>query len=103
LWLKAKQIGVEADRSIQGLRIMLYREDFEHALASENPVDELRKFALQLHAEGKNKQEIYEIFLEFYQYLQRNEREMEEHLLGDVMDMIMGQFAPFNLGFPMKP
>jgi hypothetical protein len=79
---------------------MLHREDFEHALASENPVEELRKFALHLHAEGKNKQEIYDIFLEFYKYLQNNEREMEEHLLGDVMDMIMGQYAPFNLHFP---
>jgi hypothetical protein len=82
---------------------MLYRENFENALTSENPVDELRRFALRLHAEGKNKQEIYDIFLEFYQYLQDNSREMDEHLLGDVMDMIMGQFAPFNLNFPDRP
>jgi hypothetical protein len=25
---------------------------------------------------------------------------MDEHLLGDVMDMITGEFAPFNLNFP---
>jgi hypothetical protein len=79
---------------------MLCREEFEQALASQNQVTELRAFALELHAQGKNKQEIYDLFLQFYQFLQASGREMEEHLLGDVMDMIMGEFAPFNLNFP---
>jgi hypothetical protein len=84
-------------------KIIMYREDFERALASENSVEKLREFAMRLHAEGRNRQEIYEIFFEFYQHLQNNEREMEENLLGDVMDMIMGTFAPFNLHFPDQP
>jgi len=75
---------------------MFYQKEFEHALASQNPVAQLRSFALQLHAQGKNKQEIYDIFFEFYQSLQTSGREMEEHLLGDVMDMITGEFAPLQ-------
>jgi predicted metalloprotease with PDZ domain len=79
---------------------MLYQEEFEQAFKSPNPVETLRSLALQLHAQGRNKQEIYDIFYEFYQFLQAAERQTEEDLLGDVMDMITGTFAPHNITFP---
>lgn len=79
---------------------MQYQVIFEQSLSAKDPIEELRRFALQLGSEGKARQEIYEIFLEYYGHLQANERETDEHKLGDVMDMIMGQYAPFNLNFP---
>jgi hypothetical protein len=79
---------------------MQYQTDFERALTAKDPIAALRKLALRLHSEGNERQAIYDIFLEFYQSLRDNERRLEEDQLGDVMDMIADQFAPFNLNLP---
>jgi len=79
---------------------MLYQDDFERALKSENPISQLRQLALKLHSEGNDKQQIYDRFHDFYKYLQDNERGRDEDLLGDVMDMITGTYEPYNISFP---
>jgi hypothetical protein len=72
----------------------------ERALASENPVEELRAIALAWSKEGLGKKAIYAIFLRLYKRLQDEERTKEEDILGDVMDMIMDAYPPRNLNLP---
>lgn len=76
------------------------REEFEAALTADNPVEALRSIAKSLSEEGYGRRQVYEIFLEFYKHLQDVGREEDENIVGDVMDMIMDTFVPFNLNLP---
>ena len=67
------------------------------AMSSKEPIAALRLIALDLSERGYGKEEIYAGFFEFYKSVQAEGKEMEEEILGDVMDMIMGWFPPFNL------
>jgi hypothetical protein len=73
---------------------------FESTLAEADPVPGLRKFAQELSSQGLNQREIYLRFLAFYERLQTAEREREENILGDVMDMIVDTYPPHNLNIP---
>jgi hypothetical protein len=72
----------------------------EKALSESNPVESLREIAVELSRSGLGKRKIYEIYFDFYQVLQNQERVKEEHFLGDVMDMIMNEYPPNNLNLP---
>lgn len=73
---------------------------FENFLAGKEPIEALRRFALDLSAQGLKQREIYLLFLSFYDLLQAAGRDTEEALLGDVMDMIVDTYPPFNLNIP---
>jgi hypothetical protein len=55
---------------------------------------------LDLSAEGLKQRDVYLKFLAFYVRLQDEERKKEEAVLGDVMDMIVDEYSPFNLNLP---
>ncbi len=71
-------------------------EKFEAALRGGNPVEKLRNYALELSKTGVKRKPIYDMFLKFNLVLQDSNRERNEAVLGDVMDMITDSFAPDN-------
>jgi hypothetical protein len=79
---------------------MDFSQQFEQALASENPTDALRRLALELASGGRRRREVFQLFLDFDSHLQDQGRDYESALVGDVMDMISQTFAPFNLDIP---
>ncbi len=79
---------------------MEYKEQFEDALRSPDPIDALRRFARELAKSGLTRDAVYNAFFTFYKTLQSDGREMDEGRLGDVMDMIVGAYPPYNLDLP---
>lgn len=73
---------------------------FEAALAAKDSVDELRRIAIELSANGLKQREVYLKFLAFHKQLQSTNRENEEAVLGDVMDMIVDAYSRHNLNLP---
>jgi hypothetical protein len=81
----------------------MYREDISKALESNNSIESLRSFAVDLNKKGMNQKEIYSIFYKYYvdlQEMNQNAQEKED-ILGDAMDMITGWFVGKNLN--LKP
>jgi hypothetical protein len=76
------------------------RQRLNDSFASPDPTESLRQYALELAASGLRRQQIYDLFLEMYEELTEAGRELEEYQIGDVMDMITGTYAPFNLDIP---
>jgi hypothetical protein len=72
----------------------------EAALHSGDPRQALREIVLELAAAGMQRAAAYEMFADFYGQLREQGRQNDEDLVGDVMDMITGGFAPFNIDFP---
>lgn len=73
---------------------------FESALREKDPVFALRSIAQSHSRKGLKQKEIYNLFLDFYCVLQDSGRGQDEAILGDVMDMIVDEYAPFNLNLP---
>lgn len=76
---------------------IVYQTELEDALASANPVNELREFAQRLNKKGLKRQEIYDTFYKLYQKYQEEAKDDKADVLGDVMDMITGYYVPFTL------
>ncbi|MBN1960367.1 MAG: hypothetical protein JW841_05435 [Deltaproteobacteria bacterium] len=76
---------------------MSFEIEFENALKSENPINALRELVIFLNQKGIMKQKIYNIFYDYYQFLQKTGRTVDENILGDVMDMIADTYPPFDL------
>ena len=72
----------------------------EQALASGDPVEELRRYAIELSRQGLKRQAIYDLFHDFSKRLQDAGRTQDEDALGDVMDMISGYYVGRNLDLP---
>jgi hypothetical protein len=78
-----------------------FADEFERALRADDPVAALRSLALSFADRGYKRQEVYNLFLPFYKFLQREDRGHDEDLLGDVMDMITGFCGPsYKLDLP---
>ena len=75
---------------------------FEAGFASSDPIESLRTFARELSSQGKKQKVIYRIFHAFYTRLMEEKRGNEENILGDVMDMIVDEYSPFNLNLPKQ-
>ena len=76
------------------------KEKIKRLLFEQDAVEKLRKFALQLYAEGFSEKEIYQMYLESDVELQNDGT--EEHLietLEDVMDMMVGWYPSRNIDF----
>ena len=73
---------------------------FEEALASGDPVEELRRYAVELSQQNLKRAAIYDLFNDFYKSLQDAGRAGDEDTLGDVMDMISGYYVGRNLDLP---
>jgi flagellin-specific chaperone FliS len=66
----------------------------EQALRSSEAVQELRKLALHLFAEGQTRQAILEVFEHTRQQLRQANREADEDAVMDVMDCLVGWCSP---------
>jgi hypothetical protein len=78
----------------------MYTERFEQAFQARIPRDSLCAYAVELSANGLKRSAILALFVDFHRMLQEQEREADEAILGDVMDMIANTFKPFNLNLP---
>lgn len=76
---------------------MLYKNNLKIFLSSKEPLDSLRQYAIDLNKEGLNKEEVYNIFYDYYLELQENNDEIKANILGDVMDMITGWYVGRNI------
>ena len=74
-----------------------YKEDIEHALKTDNPIDALCAFVLQLNNQRIKKEEIYDLLLQYSLSLSRDNRAREAELLEDVMDRVSGWYVGKNL------
>ena len=72
----------------------------EAAFTTGEPIAALRSLAIELSKAGHSRRHIYNLFHAKYVELQSAGREAEEHILGDVMDMIMDEYPPHNLRLP---
>jgi hypothetical protein len=73
---------------------------FLAGLSEPDPVPPLRKFAVDLSRDGLGQREIYLKFLEYYKQHLTPGQEDKVAVLGDVMDMIVDTYPPFNLNLP---
>ncbi len=76
------------------------RQRLEYCLRAEKPTEALRRYAVELASQGLRRQAIYNLFFELHNELERAGMEADKDCLGDVMDMIMGTYHPFNLNIP---
>jgi len=68
---------------------------FEKALRSDNPVDSLRAFVLELSTVGYRKPQIIELFEQRLTLLQADpEREADADAVRDVLDFLVGWCSP---------
>jgi hypothetical protein len=74
--------------------------EFRTCLADGNPIESLRRLALRLSGEGMRQREIYLLFLAYHVDLESKGETDRAAILGDVMDMIVDAYPPFNLGLP---
>ena len=79
---------------------MTYRDRIEQALASPAPIDALRGLVSEFSAQGMRRSEIYRTLFEVYKDLQDSCRQADGDTLGDVMDMITGNYVGRNLDLP---
>ena len=66
----------------------------EHALKSSQAYDELRAIAVALFAEGNTEQAVYELFEAVRADLRLAGREVDEEVVMDVMDCLVGWCSP---------
>lgn len=97
-------VSTEITRRI-GAKKMPILSDAERArflagLADQDPIASLRKFAIDLSAGGLNQGAIYLRFLAYSKHHLSPEQEDKLAALGDVMDMIVDEYSPFNLNLP---
>lgn len=77
-----------------------HRQRLKSGLKADQPTEALRHYALGLASQGLKRQAIYDLFFEFHEELAATGREADKDCLGDVMDMIMDTYPPFNLNIP---
>jgi hypothetical protein len=77
-----------------------HQEQIERALASSSPVEGLRAYAMDLSSQGLHRSEITKIFKDYYKILQDTNRQKDEDILGDVLDMLTGWYSGRNLELP---
>ena len=73
---------------------MAISEQFEIALHSPKPYDELRAVATALLAEGRPEKAVYDLFEAVRAQLRLESRETEEDLVMEVMDCLVGWCGP---------
>jgi hypothetical protein len=76
---------------------MKYQEKIEKTIKSDNPIESLREFVISLNQKGLSKDDIYDILYQYFLYCQEFDKEEEENILGDVLDMITGWYSGKNL------
>jgi hypothetical protein len=79
-------------------------EEFESAVRSTEPVEALRKLALEFAARGYSKDRVRELFQQFLVRLQEGtaDREADEDAVMDVVDMIDSWCGPHACLFPAE-
>ncbi len=81
----------------------MYNNELKKLLDKKDPEKHLRNFALKLFEQQMNKKEIYSIFFGYYQsILEIKEEQANADKLGDVMDMISGDFVGKNIDFNLE-
>ncbi len=76
---------------------MEYKKEIEKAINSNNPIESLKEFVLLLNRKGLSKNEIYNELNLYFLYCQEHNKDEEENILGDVLDMITGWYLGKNL------
>lgn len=76
---------------------MEYKKEIEKAINSNNPIESLKEFVLLLNGKGLSKNEIYNELYLYFLYCKEHNKEEEENILGDVLDMITGWYLGKNL------
>lgn len=69
----------------------------EEILQKQDPIDALRQFVIKLNTDGISKEEILREFSELHSVLQKNNRERDADIVGDVIDMITGWYKGKDL------
>ena len=69
-------------------------ECFERAFRSSDPMGQLRSLALNLSAQGQDRETIIERFEETRKELRQANREIDEDALMDVLDCLVGWCSP---------
>jgi hypothetical protein len=69
-------------------------ETIERALHSPSPFDELRSLVKQLFADGQDDQQVYDLFESVRGQLRREGREVQEDVVMEVMDCLVGWCSP---------
>lgn len=88
------------EKSIMSLEdeiFMEYQKEIEKAINSNNPIESLKEFVLLLNEQGLSKDNIYNILYKYFLYYQEDNKEEEENILGDVLDMLSGWYSGKNL------
>ncbi len=75
-------------------------DQFEAALQSEKPMEQLRELALHLASDGYSPPTILQKFQNARAQLQAQQRERDEDLVLEMMDCIVGWCSPSNKLFP---
>ncbi len=79
---------------------MLYDQELEGAVASQEPMAALRMLVTQLTTEGLSQRAIYELFDTFRADLRVGGRDADEDVVLEVMDQIVGWCSPHVRLFP---
>ena len=74
-------------------------EQIEAALKQEEPIEQIRKIAIQLNKEGVNKEDIIRDFTAFDNFLKGSGRDLDSDFLEEVIDMLTGYYVGRNLDF----
>lgn len=73
----------------------MVEKEIQEALMSQEPIDALTNIAIQLKAQGMNNENIYNVFLKYYNGM--NDTNNTKDILGDFMDMITGWYQGHNI------
>lgn len=74
--------------------------EFQACLTNAKPIDRLREIAIRLSGQGMKQRDIYLLFLAHHVALESQGEEDQAAILGDVMDMIVDDYPPYNLNLP---
>ena len=68
------------------------RIKLKKAFVEENSIDPLQMLAIDLRHLGWSKEQIYQEFLAFHTFLQKQHGDRDADMLGDVIDMMTGWY-----------
>jgi len=73
---------------------MMLDESIERALHSAEPFKELRSLVMYRLSQGEEKKAVLETFEKARQHLRQTNREMDEDVLMEIMDCLVGWCSP---------
>jgi hypothetical protein len=79
---------------MQGAMPMPLDKCFEEALRSPGPIEELRLLAVRFSAQGESQGQIIAKFEEVRRQLREASRDLDEDVVMDVMDCLIGWCSP---------